>query len=1045
VGDQLNAYPVLTWTASATLINDQITIGSVCVRPNLQGQAELCHQIATMNEADLHEGFSQRLTNEIFVGEISSAIRTAEPMFRYQSVISLPGLPEFSSSETVTIHQIEPGRWSLIASLDRLGESLTKQHPEKWLDCQFRYLFDYNPLPMFVVEIDSMRFIDANRAAVESYGYSRDEFLNMSIFDIRSSPETKKLREELPEFNVEPVYQGYWKHRKKNGEEIDVEILTRDVLLQDSNKQLRIVSANDVTKRLTIERTLMRTQERLARAQKLAGIGSWTFDIASGTFWLSDEYYRIAGYEPGGFEPTRENIIGCIHPVDRDSIHVKAAIESSRDEPVIQELRIQRPSKEIRYVVSRYQVERDTEGNPKFFEGTIQDITETRVFEQEIIRRTAFLEAEMKSSRMGLCLMDENANIVFANQLMLDLWQADLVEVQQWTFADRIRRLSMRMKDPEAFIAESKRLHMDTTIDRITEIEMLDGRIFERTSSPVVGSNGQNLGLVLMITDVTEMKRALRTAQDSEASIRHMMESIPHLVWVGNPDGSNEYVNQNWIKYTGLTQEQSSGFKWFEVIHPDDLEEKKAHWIEAGGRGSSLDLECRIRDKDGNYRWYRIAGVPFSDADGKNVKWFGTCTDVHERHLVESDLEQRVEERTAQLELTNHELADAKREADSANAAKSEFLSRMSHELRTPLNSILGFGQILEMSEGREYKGDAVQYILKGGRHLVGLIDEILDISRVESGHIELELRPVRLADIVADTFKLMQPFADERGITMITQCAPGHPEFAMADPQRLRQILLNLASNGIKYNRPQGSLTFSCCRVGTDRLQIQVRDTGNGLSEEQMGRLFRPFDRLGAERSSIEGTGLGLVLCQKLAEAMQGSLSVTSTQGFGSVFSVELGLGEEPTIPSITTQDPATLTAKPSLRKHKILCIEDNPSNLQLIEAIFSQRPNIELLESIQGRIGIDLARQHCPSVILLDIHLPDISGHEVLKSLKENPETSSIPVIAVSADATDAQIDRIMALGATRYLTKPIDVSKFIGTVDEILCANELIQPTE
>ena len=211
------------------------------------------------------------------------------------------------------------------------------------------------------------------------------------------------------------------------------------------------------------------------------------------------------------------------------------------------------------------------------------------------------------------------------------------------------------------------------------------------------------------------------------------------------------------------------------------------------------------------------------------------------------------------------------------------------------------------------------------------------------------------------------------------------------------------------------------------------------------MSRMFRPFDRLGAERSSIEGTGLGLVLCQKLADVMNGSLSVTSTVGVGSVVSVELTLGEEAPVSEPCNMELISSRPMQSVRKHKVLCIEDNPSNLELMEVIFSQRPNIELLESIQGRIGIDLARQHCPSLILLDIHLPDIPGHEGLRCLKENPETASIPVVAVSADATDVQIERILAQGAKRYLTKPIDVSKFLMTVDEILFAAESIHPTE
>lgn len=388
-----------------------------------------------------------------------------------------------------------------------------------------------------------------------------------------------------------------------------------------------------------------------------------------------------------------------------------------------------------------------------------------------------------------------------------------------------------------------------------------------------------------------------------------------------------------------------------------------------------------------------------------------------------------------ELACANHELQEARAEADRANRAKSQFLSRMSHELRTPLNAIMGFGQLLELAPLEPRDRESAHLIVAAGRHLLDLINEVLDIGRIDAEELDLSLEAVPADDVLAEAMDLMQLLAVERGVEVSTDFA-GCELCVMADRQRLKQVILNLLSNAIKYNRPGGSVTVSCRKGGDGSSRIEVTDAGPGIAPENLERLFAPFDRIDAARDSdVEGSGLGLALSKRLVEAMGGILGVQSELDRGSTFWLELPAVDEHAGAGAAQAVPTGGTAADEARTRVLLHVDDNVVNLRLVEQILAHRPEITLIEATHGRPGLDLARQHRPDMILLDLQLPDISGEDVLEQLRADPATREIPVVIATVSALPERVQDLRSIGADAYLTKPLDVRQFLQIVDEVL----------
>jgi PAS domain S-box-containing protein len=619
------------------------------------------------------------------------------------------------------------------------------------------------------------------------------------------------------------------------------------------------------------------------------------------------------------------------------------------------------------------------------------------------------------------------------------------------------------ISDPQEVIARAKALSLElgTTIapgfealvfkasrgiEDIYELTYLrkDGSRFPAMVSVTALRDAQEaiIGYLLIGTDNTarkqveaEQKKLDQRLRDQQFYTRSLIESHIDALVITDPLGIITDVNKQMEALTGCTRDELIGAPFKSYF--TDAERAEAAIKLALQEKKVTDYELVARDREGKTTEVSYNANTFYDRYRVLQGVFAAARDVTERQLNQQALQK-----------TNVELETAKLVAEKANQAKSDFLSSMSHELRSPLNAILGFAQLMESASPAptDSQKESIAQILQAGWHLLKLINEILDLSVIEAGRVSLSTEPVSLAEVLSECQAMLEPEAQQRGISMTFPKFEA-ALFVSADRTRLKQVVINLLSNAIKYNKDRGTVVVACSTSTPGRTRISVTDTGEGLSPDKVAQLFQPFNRLGQEAvGGVAGTGIGLVVTKRLVELMEGTLGVESTVGKGSVFWCELISTHPLQLGAETAEEAASRDKTPppmGLPHHTLLYVEDNQANMKLVEQIIARRPDLRLLTAVDGQIGIEMARKALPTVILMDINLPGISGDAAMEILRKDPATAHIPVVALSANANPRDIQMSLAKGFFRYLTKPIKIKEFTDTLNAALQFSQVNLP--
>jgi PAS domain S-box-containing protein len=646
--------------------------------------------------------------------------------------------------------------------------------------------------------------------------------------------------------------------------------------------------------------------------------------------------------------------------------------------------------------------------------GHVHDITQRRRLEEQLRESEERFRQVTETFQQGFLLRDVDPPVVlYASPAVARIFGVDLHDVYEDPQA--IGRL-IHPADRERVLA--RRDAMTTATDFEFRIVRPDGqtRWIRTRAEPVALTGGQISRIAAVSEDVTAERELREALRESEELFRLLAENSTDVIGRLSADQRIEYVSPASRTVYGYEPEAMVGRFGWEFIHPDDLEAMTGDFSARSSGPDTVTNTYRVLRGDGDYVDIEAKVRALHDPDsGELVEFHTVARDVSERRQAEADVRR------------------AKEEAELANTAKSEFLSRMSHELRTPLHAILGFGELLGRGDLPLAQREQLEQITKAGRHLLELINEVLDLSRIEEGELHLSLEPVLVEQVVSEAVAMLAPLAAARAVILEPPRAADLALHVLADRQRLKQVLLNLLSNAVKYNREGGTVRVVTTRDDHEAARIEVTDTGIGIAGEDLALAFAAFERLGAEATEVEGTGLGLALTRRLVEAMGGSIGVDSEVGRGTTFWLDLPVVAAPEV-ALPASGAAGPTPAVPVRTdaRTVLYIEDNPSNIKLVDTILRERSEITLLVAQQGSLGMELAREHAPALVLLDLNLPDVSGLEVLRRLRADPQTAQIPVVMVSADATSGQAARMRRFGADGYLTKPFDIAQFFAVID-------------
>jgi hypothetical protein len=760
-------------------------------------------------------------------------------------------------------------------------------------------------------------------------------------------------------------------------------------------------------------------QAQLSLALELGGILVWRHDLRTNRLYYNDAGYRILGLKPRPEGLSLDEVRALIHPDDLPQVRAAMERAMTSTEPVDMEARYRRTDGQWLDIVSRRVTQRDDSGQPIQFLGVAIDLTGRLREERRAAELAQRLELAAAAAGVGVWSYTFGERHAHWNAQMFALhglphrseppdWAT---YVQTHVRADDRAQLLQRMKS----LVDGGDDRVARTILRIVRTDGAERELSVRVR--VIRDQGRTQMIGAMI-DVTEQRAERQALIDAHAREALAVRSVGFGFWERDEITTEATWDEQMWRLRGLEPRGSVAPSYeahLAMVHPDDRPRLEAEYHAARGEHRPWSVEFRVRWPDGSWHWLASRSTPLFDEGGREVRRIGVNWDITDARSAEAA---RQEQLAAQRE----------------SQAKSAFLARMSHELRTPLHAVIGFAELLANDTAEPWNDDArerLQHIHAAGQHLLALVNDVLDLSSLDAGDVRLETRHVPLRQAVDAVLPMVT--AQAKALEVDIACtALDHT--LLVDPTRLRQVLLNLLTNAVKYNRRGGRVDIEA-RADGRTVVIEVRDTGRGMNAQQLTHVFEPFNRLGMEREAIEGTGIGLAIVKIYVERMGGMVDVSSTPGEGSRFEVRLPAAVALQPAAAVSPEPTPLVSAAAPAGHaRVLYIEDNPVNALIVRELIAQRHDLKLDEAPDGLSGIERARRTSPNLILLDMQLPDIDGMEVLRRLRADASTASIPCIALSANAMPDDIQTALGAGFADYWTKPLDFRVFMNALDSL-----------
>jgi PAS domain S-box-containing protein len=767
-----------------------------------------------------------------------------------------------------------------------------------------------------------------------------------------------------------------------------------------------------------LARELGQAHAQLDLAVDLGGIAVWRHDLKTNLMHYDARALHILGMRPRPQGIPLDEVRSLIHPDDLPAVIASAQRGLAGQGPTDVEARYRHSDGSWRYVMTRRSLQRDARGEPIAFVGVGLDVTDRVEDSRRALELARRLEATARAAGIGLWSMNIDSGASDWNAKMFELFGLPR-SANPPPFGELLERC-IHPDDRERVRREGYSwIHEG---ERAFEIEyrvlLADGSVRWLLNRSDVDRGSEQRRLYGVTMDVSDRKRTEQALQQANERVALAARGAGIGTWELDLVTGEAYWDAQMFTLRGLAPrvQAPDENERYSLTHPDDHQRVRTALAASLASGEPAAYDFRVRLPDGRWRWLASRCLPVRGADGKVMRQIGVNWDVTEARVNELERQERI---AAQRE----------------NRAKSQFLARMSHELRTPLNAVLGFTQLMLTAEGPLNAGadrTRLEHIHSAGEHLLSLINDVLDLSSLETGDLRMELGAVRLAPLVRGTLPLVERLAQAQRVTL--RCGALDELVVWADPTRLRQVLLNLLSNAIKYNRDGGSVTVEADSDGR-QVRLRVRDTGRGLTNKQLRHVWEPFNRLGIDAECIEGTGIGLAIVKAIIARMGGAqIEATSTPGVGSEFVVGLEDARHAQPPRAESRPAAVAPAAPKSYQGRLLYIEDNPVNVLIVEELVARCPGLEITSELDGGGGVARALALQPDLVLVDMQLPDFDGHEVLRRLRAEPVTARIPCIALSANAMPADIERALAAGFADYWTKPIDFRAFMASLDAL-----------